>query len=235
MRRAIALIELIFAIVVIGITLLAVPNLLSTTTKASSSAITQEAVSNGASHLEMILSQYWDEQSSKAYDNPILYVSGGNSKLNEAKDSFNNPIGRRVGSNKETPRRFAKDKSGNKIFATPPSNFGFDGAETIADDIDDFANSNYSLVNRENADVSVGEYKDTRVNISTMVYYIPDNANYSSSSVVFNNPFSNKANRSTNIKAIKVTITSPNDTNKKIVLNGFSCNIGSQKLRRRDF
>jgi len=34
MRKAIALIELVFAIVVIAITLLAVPNLIATTTKA---------------------------------------------------------------------------------------------------------------------------------------------------------------------------------------------------------
>jgi type II secretory pathway pseudopilin PulG len=235
MKRAIALIELIFAIVVIGITLLAVPNLLATTTKASSNAITQEAISNGASHLAMILTQYWDEQSIQAYDNPILYVTSSNSMLQEAKDSFNNSLGRRIGSNDETPRRFAKDKFGNKIYATTPTNFGLDGGETIANDIDDYANTTYTLVKREEASIAIGEYKDTKVNISTKVYYISDNTMYNRFNVTFNNPFNNKVNNSTNIKAIKVTITSLNDANKKIVLNGFSCNIGSQKLRRRDF
>jgi len=233
MKQAIALIELIFAIVVIGITLLTVPNLLSNTNKASQNAITQEAVSNGASHLEMVMSQYWDEQSTTS-NNPILYVNNGDSELKEKIDSNGNGLKVRVGSNIETPRRFKLDQNGNKIYATNPINFGLDINDTLADDIDDFAGTTYSLVNRENTTVDKGEYKDKTINISTAVYYISDNTTYSNNSVVFNNPFSNISNKSTNIKTIKVTITSMND-DKKIVFNGFSCNIGAQELRRRDF
>jgi len=233
MRRAIALIELIFAIVIIGITLLTVPNLLNTTTKATVNAITQEAISNGASHLEMILSQYWDENSINN-DNPILYVNNGDSELEEAKDSNGNALSLRVGSNKESPRRFKLDSSGNKIYATSASLLGLESNDTQPDDIDDFAKTSYTLVKNDEATVDIGEYKDKTIKISTSVYYISDSTNYSTSTVTYNNPLNNPNAQSTNIKAIKVTITSTND-NKFIVLNGFSCNIGAQKLRRRDF
>ena len=89
MRAAIALIELIFAIVIIGITLLSVPNLLSLSKSSSQNAITQESISSAASHLAMIMSQYWDEADSDInYDSPILYVDNGDSELNESKDTL---------------------------------------------------------------------------------------------------------------------------------------------------
>jgi len=229
MKKAIALIELIFAIVIIGITLLAVPNLLSNTTKASNSAITQEAISNGASHLDMIMSQYWDEKCINP-NNPILYVVNGDNELIEAKDSLGNNLGIRVGSNKDTPRRFSITKQ----FATTVSNFGLDINDTQPDDIDDFANTTYTLVNQQTTNVAAGEYKDININIATTINYISDNTIYSNNIVIFNNPFNTISTKSTNIKAIKVTITSSND-NKNIILNGFSCNIGAQKLNRRDF
>jgi len=61
MRRAVALIELIFSIVIIALVLTAVPNLISVANKSSKNAISQEAVSNAASHISMIMSQFWDE------------------------------------------------------------------------------------------------------------------------------------------------------------------------------
>ncbi len=61
MRRAVALIELIFSIVIIALVLTAVPNLISVVNKSSKNAISQEAISNAASHISMVMSQYWDE------------------------------------------------------------------------------------------------------------------------------------------------------------------------------
>jgi hypothetical protein len=84
MKRAIALIELIFAIVVIAITLLSVPNLISQTTKASNKAITQEAISNAASYSSMIMSSFWDEASTDPkVGNPILVVDKNTIGLTE--------------------------------------------------------------------------------------------------------------------------------------------------------
>jgi Tfp pilus assembly protein PilV len=235
MKRAIALIELIFAIVVIGITLISVPNLIKTTTKASSQAITQEAVSNAVSHMNLILSSFWDEQATNPkYSNPILYVKGGDSQLNEATDTNGNLLGRRVGSPKTTSRRFATDISGNKLKATEPINFGFDNNETEPDDVDDFNNLTRNLVNIENTSATQGDYKDTTLTLSSSVTYISDNANYNQTTINFN-PFGINSAQSTNIKEITVTLTSPNDPDKTIILKGFSCNIGSAKIKERVF
>ncbi len=75
MKKGVALIELIFAIIVIGFTLMSVPNLLTTTARGSKQVITQESVSSAASHIDMALSLFWDENDTiPAYGNPILAV-----------------------------------------------------------------------------------------------------------------------------------------------------------------
>ncbi len=235
MRKAIALIELIFAIVVIAITLLAVPNLLSLSKSTSDSAITQESISSAASQVALIMSQYWDEVDSDInYDSPILYVDNGDSELNEANDTNGNLLGRRVGSNKDTPRRFGVDINGNKLKAS--NTLGIDANDNnIKDDIDDFNGQVYNLVLHEPSSTEVGEFKDINISIATKINYISDKVNYAIQNITFNNPFKYSSSKSTNIKAISVTITSPNDSNKKIVLKAFSCNIGASKLREKSF
>ncbi len=240
MRRAIALLELIFAIVVIGITLVSVPNLIRTTTKASNGAITQEAISNVASHIDMVMSQFWDETATDPkYNNPILVVDNGNPSLDEARDSNGFLLGRRVGSAVTTSRRFAVDINGTKLIAS--SVLSLEAGEVEPDDIDDFNNQTLILHNREDADVQKGDYKDSSVQITTTVNYIIDRptnvSNYNNSVIDFDNPFNtaNITNRSTNIKAISVVLTSINDPKKRVVLRGFSCNIGSSKLKERKF
>ncbi len=94
MKKAIALIELIFAIVVIAITLLSVPNLISQTTKASNKAITQEAISNAAAYSSLIMSSFWDEQSVEPIrGNPILVVDKNTTGLTEKEVNSTIPNG----------------------------------------------------------------------------------------------------------------------------------------------
>jgi type II secretory pathway pseudopilin PulG len=236
MKKAIALIELVFAIVVIGITLLSVPNLLNLSKKTSTNVITQESISNAASQLSMIMSQYWDEvDSSSNYDSPILYVHSGDVELNETKDTNGNLIGRRVGSNQETPRRFGIDENGAKLYASDV--LGSDSNDIFEDDIDDFNGQSYTLVSHvgETTTADVGEFKDINITIATAVKYINDSNTYSNSTIAFNNPFNNLSASSSNIKAITVSITSSINPNKKIVFKAFSCNIGASKLKERIF
>ncbi len=237
MKKAIALIELIFAIVVIGITLISVPNLIATTTKGTKNAITQEAISNGVSFMNMILSSFWDENSiTQTGDNPILYVQDGSPSLNEALDSNNNPLGQRVGSAKSTSRRFGHDLNGNKIFATPTSNFGLDGTETTPDDIDDYNNYTTTIqASSDPGDVKIGDYKDKTIALTVQVNYISDKVNYNNQSLFFN-PFNQPIqSQSSNIKLITLTVSSTKDPQKRIILRGFSCNIGSSKLKEKLF
>ena len=243
MKKGIALIELIFAIVIIGITLISVPNLMKTTAKASNQAITQESISNLASHIDMVMAQFWDENSTNPkYNNPILKVELGNGSLSEANDIKGYFYGRRAGSAISSPRRYAVDINGNKLTATKASALGFENNETEADDIDDFNGVTKTLVySKETTTAQQGDYKDQTVQITTTINYISDKptngATYNLSSISFDNPFSasNIKTQSTNIKTITVILTSSNDGNKTVILKGFSCNIGSSKLKERIF
>ena len=79
MRPAIAMIELIFAIVIMGIILMSAPMLISTATKSGYVAIQQEAINEAASQINMIMGYHWDEGSSNEFFiDPILTVSNGN-------------------------------------------------------------------------------------------------------------------------------------------------------------
>ena len=243
MKKGIALIELIFAIVIIGITLISVPNLMKTTAKASDYAITQESISSVASHIDMIMAQFWDENSTNPkFNNPVLKVDLENSSLSEAKDTNGYLLGRRVGSAISSPRRYAVDINGTKLSATPPSLIGKDGNETDADDVDDFDNQTVSLVDRNSTSADLGDYKDRTVQIVTSVNYISDQPTsagniYNLNAISFDNPFntSKVKTQSTNIKTVTVVLKSSNSSNKTIILWGFSCNIGSSRLKERIF
>jgi len=240
MRKAIALIELVFAIVIIGITLLAVPNLIATTTKSSSQAITQEAIANAASHIDMIMSQFWDENATiPKYNNPVLKVSNGMPELSETNTSFGFKYARRVGSTLSSSRRFAIDMNGSILTANNTLSKE-EAVGTNPDDVDDFNNATYNLIDsKEYTTAEMGDYKDLNITLKTKIKYIyeaPTSSTFNTTIVKFDNPFSTtkvKPN-STNIKSIEVTLTSSND-NKKVILRAFSCNIGSSRLKERKF
>ncbi len=245
MRKGIALIELIFAMVVIAITLLAVPNLLSQTTKASNQVVTQESVSTAASEINMIMSLFWDENATDPkYNNPVLVVGSSNPDLVEANTTISGIayfLARRAGSPRSTPRRYAVNISGNKLTATPPANLGIDSNDAgEMDDVDDYNRASSQLQNFANATAINGDYKDTSIDMNTTVYYISDNPappTYNSNTLTFNNPFNNPiVANSTNIKAIEVKLTSGNNKDLgTVILKAFSCNIGSSKLKERTF
>ena len=253
-RKAIALIELIFAIVVIAITLLSVPNLISQTTKASNQAITQEAISNAGAYSSVIMSSFWDEACvDPIRGNPVLVVDKNTSGLTEKEVNSTLPVGGgalptpptniavglglRPGSPQSSFRRFVPDIAGNRYTATPPTNLGLEPTDLEPNDVDDFNNKESNLTLETQTSAKSGDYKDITIKIKTEVAYIDDTPNPSFDNVVisYNNPFNNELNISTNIKKITLTLTSDNDKNKKVVLKSFSCNIGSGKLKDRVF
>ena len=63
LRPAIAMIELIFALVIMAIVLMSAPMLISTATKSGYVAIQQEAINAAASQVNMIMGYHWDENS----------------------------------------------------------------------------------------------------------------------------------------------------------------------------
>ena len=215
-RPALAMIELIFAIVIMGLVLMSAPNLISTATKSGYVAIQQEAINEAASQVNMIMGYHWDENSAdERFIDPLLKVTSGNSDLDEIPTTS-----RRKGTPLESYRSFARS-DGMTLNA---SSLGSDTNDNgINDDIDDFATQS-RLVNIENAMADYIE-KET-IKISTTITYGQDSL-----------PFT-PAGGTTNVKTITTTLTSTSglkELDKTIVLKAFSCNIGGYKLEEKDF
>lgn len=234
MQPAIAMIELIFAIVVIGITLLSAPMLLQQASQSGFVALQQEGIGEAATRVNMILGQNWDEMT--ANDDilpPILQTTDGDGDLNESKVAGQG-IGRRLGTPQESYRSFITPSG-----RMDASVLTLDWGETVndIDDIDDFIGT-ISLASVESA---ISDYVDNNATITTAVTYSSDTptggGGYNRSTINFN-PFGALGGDTSNIKSITVTLTSASgvdELNKTIVFQAFSCNIGGYKLEERRF
>lgn len=229
MRPAIAMLELIFAIVIMGIILMSAPQLISTAAKSGYVAIQQEAINEAASQANMIMGFHWDENDvSDEYIDPILIVSNGHSDLDE-----NGATGRRQGTPKESYRAFVRSDGVDDLNA---SSLGTDGTESGKDDIDDFTGVTHLI----EIETSVADtVEKATIDIANSISYNTDTVTggYNQSSIVFS-PFSNAPSGTTNIKSITVSLTSSSgveELDKNITLRAFSCNIGGYKLEEREF
>ncbi len=229
LRVGIAMIELIFAIVIIGITLLSVPMLLTVVGKSNIVSFQQEAIAIAASHTNALMTYAWDEQNT---DTLALYVqntlhANGSALLTEAgRPAFSYPDGRR--------RNFAT--GGN---ATLP--IGNDTNLTLVDtldDVDDFNGLNTGLIIAVSGGTpsatNEGEYIDANISINTGVRYVDDTASFDSGTGIFafSDPLASAAmTTTTNIKLISTQLTSvstsPELNDKQINLSAFMCNIGT--------
>jgi len=72
LRPAIAMIELIFAIVIIGITLLSAPMIISQSVQSINTNLKQEAIAAAASQISLILTYPWDEKSAYIKNPPFF-------------------------------------------------------------------------------------------------------------------------------------------------------------------
>ncbi len=238
MRPAIAMLELIFAIVIMGIILMSAPMLISTAAKSGYVAIQQEAINEAASQVNMIMGYHWDENDAdERYIDPLLQVSSTTAGLVEA-----GTTGRRPGTPKESYRTFIRSDGVDDLAASTigTSDTGETG-DHDEDDIDDF-NGDTSLFEIEPAGPVDYVEDTTTININTTVRYISDTATYNTSSLTFSPDLNissgtTSSASSTNIKRITVTLTSsgPEELEKEIILHGFSCNIGGYKLEEKDF
>jgi hypothetical protein len=235
-RKAIAMVELIFAIVIMGIALMSAPTLISQAAQGSLTVIQQEAIVAGATEIGMIMTRAWDEADTDDTNyNPILVVNENIAALNEAADDDGNLTGRRVGTPQSSSRSFLT-AGGQRLNA---SDIGADGGDL--DDIDDFNGKETTLglgVSGESTSTEEGDYIDSSLKITTAVAYNNSpTGNYASTTISFNSPFSAAAN-SANIKSISTHVTSDShdaELHTDITLRAFMCNIGSYELRRRTF
>ncbi len=227
LRPAIAMIELIFALVIMGIVLMTAPMLISTAAKSGYVAIQQEAINEAASQVNMIMGYHWDESNSNEDYLPSILITNGNSELHEVNIS-SQPTGRRLGTPKESYRAFVRS-DGRRLSATPIAS-----GNTDKNDINDFAgDTDLTLIK-----TSTAEYVETTtININTAISYSTDSGSgYNNPSITYD-PFT-ASGGTTNIKSIIVTLTNPGgvaELNKTIELRAFSCNIGGYKLEEKSF
>jgi hypothetical protein len=241
-RPAIAMIELIFALVIMGIVMMSAPMLISTATSSTYVALQQEGINEAAARVTMIMSYSWDENdTNESYIPPILTVNTGHPDLAEV-----NPTARRLGTPLTSQRTFILSDT-NETDNNASTILGSDGAEPSEDDVDDFI-GDISLTLIEAATMDYVE--NATVNINTAVAYTSDAPAgaavgwYSSAPIINHTPFTANGapigvgpNNTSNIKSIIVTLTSTHADQealgKTIILRAFSCNIGGYDLKTR--
>jgi len=232
LRPAVAMIELIFAIVVMGIVMLSVPQLLSTASNSGYVAIQQEGINEASTQMSIMMDYPWDENDTNGSHTTVLNVTNGDNEL----DGTGTYQKRRAGTPIHSHRLY-KSFDGSQFSA---SVIGLDGIETIndVDDIDDF---NGTTVNLNEVAASTKDYieKSNEINIVRTITYMDDNAtNYSTGGggTLNYSPTFTTATPSTNIKRLQVTLTSTSgvdELSKNITLHAFSCNIGTYTLKEK--
>jgi len=231
LRPAIAMIELIFALMIMGIAIMSAPMLIATSIQSTDVALYQEGINEAASRAAMVMTYQWDENDvNDSCVPPVLVVANGDSLLDEVNTPTNPNTGRRIGVPKETKSRtfLCENKRLNAS-----DTLGSESGETSKDDLDDF-NANTTLVNIDSASV---DYLKKTVTITTTISYIsdaPSSGGYGSAQFSYV-PGTTSA-QSTNIKQITVTVTSntgESELDQTITLDAFSCNIGGYKYEER--
>jgi len=237
MRQAIAMIELIFALVIIGIVLLSAPQLIRIAAQGGYVAIQQEAVNEAATQVNIIMGHYWDENNTDTTTYPIILQTSGDNNLSE-KLIIGQPTGRRYGTPKESFRTFVRRDGSRGIAST----IGQDSGDSGEDDIDDFDGTATSLTLVQSS-TDAAYVETVTINIDRNVSYLsdtPSNGTYidpGDNSLSFVPQFNAiTPSGTTNIKQISVTLTSNRsdaELQKKITLRAFSCNIGSYQLEEQ--
>lgn len=226
-RKAIAMIELIFAIVIIGITLMSAPMLISQASKSAYTSITQEAIAAGAAEISMILARAWDENNTNITTGaPILNVSNGDPDLNAANRANVFP------NNLLSTRSYSNNLGDTDMNAS--MTLGSDSGDF--DDLDDKDGVSILLKDYNATTTQEGDLIDKTITMLTTISYIDDNASWSSG-MSYSPTIPSSVSASTNIKAIDINLTSgssASELGKTIVFKAFSANIGTYKLQRRE-
>jgi len=236
LRNAIAMIELIFAIVIIAFALAAAPMLVSQAAKSAVVVAQQEAIAAVATNISTIMTHPWDEgDTNESVDNPIL-MTGGDIPFNEVNTTATLQSGRRIGTPPLSTRTFLTSV-GTRIAAS--TQLQMENNDTnIPDDIDDYNGDATNLTVESNTETSEGNYMDRSILINTLVNYTDDSVIFNSNEATFPNLFDTVNANTTNIKLIISHITSGSNSETletDITLRAFSCNIGTYGIGMRAF
>ena len=212
MRKAASMLELVIAIVVMGIALSALPLILTQSQNSNALALQQEAIMATKAKISYILAYEWDANS---YDeNAGVSRVLDTTSLATAHDAFNTTSSRRIGHVEADKRRRLKDT--NSTARTPSG----------------IPNDSIDYFNGKDENISISNQDDYIFSIllNPAVSYISDGNNsldYNSSIIGFNFSTTPITTNPTNIKMITVT-TTVNDRN--ITMRAYASNIGENGI-----
>lgn len=250
LRPAVAMVELIFALVIMGIVLMSAPQLVSQAQSSGYVSTQQEAIAAASSHISFVLARPWDEQDTNQTAGVTILHTNTDTDIPNGLQAVD-ITGKRAG----TPatgngHRTFIDSLNREFNASAPATFGKgnDAGEAVNDDIDDFDKTTADLT-FQNFVAGQDDYIDSRMIMKTSVRYIEDSPNNATNRYdtatnqltfpfrdVDNNNIADDLGRSSHVKYVRVVLTNdsnantPDDLNKTIVLEAFSCNIGEYKL-----
>ena len=209
-RTAFSMIELIFAIVIIAIAVMALPMMTQTTGKGIEANLVQEAIFASAAKLNEITSYPWDENSTLDKNvssfSRVIWTSD-----NDCNASSHPNL--RQGHIKETLHRRCLDEDYSEVQPTTPLGMETDDNGTY-DDIDDFN------------DISAPLYIDTSGSVGSAAgYKTPYSMDVNISYATFGSD-SNMTKTKKNMKEINITIIDPDTNLTTLKVHTYSANIG---------
>ena len=205
------MIELIFAIVIISISVLAIPTMTQVNTTSMEDNIKQEAIFAASAKMMQLYSYYWDENSKRATitDAAVLDTKNGDAVYSRFPD---NNSSLRIGHvNQDNHRKFFMYDNPTSI----ATDLGDDIAGVVA--LDEQTTNNVAFT--DNGASATGYKK--RYNTSTLVTHISDTP---VAGVFVLGQNSNAIN--TNLKLLRVTVQEVGSPD-PVVLYAYSANIGS--------
>jgi len=214
-RKAASLIELVFAIVIMGLAMTTLPMMLTRVQKNNTFAMQQEAILIARTQIGDIITYPWDENSFDDSYNVGILDTDGDTDFNRT-----NRVGL-INANKR--RKFFTNNT--------PATYPLVKESTDIDDIDDFNTKNQVLTAGVNTNSTLG-YKLSDSNMTINVNYIADTTTFPTPGTFNFNTTS--LSKSTNIKMIEVSLQN-GLLDKNITLRTFSSNIGANQLLRRTF
>ncbi len=229
-RPAIAMIELIFSIVIMGIVMMSAPMLISTSTQSTYVSLQQEGINEAASRIHVIMGYDWDENN--VFDNyppTILNTTSATADLQKVGTTE-----RRIGIPMSSQRSYIDMNNTDYNASTV---LGSEGGDS--DDMDDYIDNNSTVDSIEAATIDYIEQQG-EISINTAITYGADDSDaggYNYNIITFT-PFGASPTATSNIKNITVTLTSTSgvsDLAKNIQLSAFSCNIGGYTFEEKEF
>jgi prepilin-type N-terminal cleavage/methylation domain-containing protein len=208
-KSSFTLIELVIAMIIIGIVITSIPMILATVSQNFSTSLKSNSFYNAYSTLALIESMDWDENNTKG-DNyyKVLTAENGDNYLKCERNGT-----------KELDNESGADcaSENNKTSTIGVDDEDPDDSSTF-DDVDDF--NGYSIENLQYYNIKVG------------VRYVQDNANYSAKNIFYDDNLTTSNN--TNIKEIEINVSNKKTGKLVSVIRGKSDNIGAVKIYSRN-